>query len=158
MDVLWQAKVLVQEIVLVLIIAWAFWRGALPERAVAIAFCAIWGFDRCYHLTLPLGWFWDGIDLGHMLIDIFGLLLLSAIALRVNRLYPICLAALQLFTLIVHVARGMMPDVELGAYGILIVAPSYLLIVVFALGLILHRRRLRKYGPYQSWSNSSGHS
>lgn len=158
MNAIWQAKVASQEIVLGLLIVWAFWRGGTAERAIALAFCTIWGLDRSYHLALPIGWLWDGIDLGHMLIDVVGLLALSVIALHANRLYPICLAAIQLFTLIVHVARGMMPDVELGAYGFLIVAPSYLLIAVFALGLILHRRRLRKYGPYRSWSNSSDHS
>jgi len=158
LNAIWQAKVGSQEIVLGLLIIWAIWRGAAPERAIAIVFGGILGLDRTYHAILATGWVWEGVDLGHMLIDTFGLLALTAVALLANRVYPICLASIQLFTLIAHVARSLMPDVELGAYGVLIVAPSYLLIVVFAVGLVLHRRRVLTYGPYRSWQTFSGHS
>lgn len=158
LNAIWQAKVGSQEIVLGLLIIWAIWQGAAPERAVAAVFGGILGLDRAYHALLATGWFWDGVDLGHVIIDAFGLLALVAIALRANRFYPICLASIQLFTLIAHVARSLMRDVELGAYGVLIVAPSYLLIVVFAAGLVLHRRRVRTHGPYRSWQTFSDHS
>jgi hypothetical protein len=151
LGVLWQMKDRYQEVILALLVIVAVWRGASPERWVAATFAAIWGVDRLYHLSIPTGLFWREVDLGHCAIDFVGFASIGWVALRANRIYPICLGALQLMVLMSHVVRGLSPAIVTGAYRILALAPSYLLIAVFAAGLLLHIRRQAKFGPYRSW-------
>ena len=154
LNAVWQLRVGYQEIALAFLCILACWRGAAPERWIAGAYAAIWGLDRLYHLAVPHGLFWLKVDLGHCAIDLVGFAIIAGVAFKANRIYPLCLGALQLMVLMSHVVRGLNPEEALGAYQILSLAPSYLLIAVFALGLLAHMRRHRKFGPYRSWQIS----
>ena len=158
LDWIWQVKVGAQEAALIALILLAFLRGAAPERGVAITFTMMIAADRLYHWFLPSGLFSIGIDLGHCGIDFSAFISILVIALRANRIYPLCLAALQLAATISHVVMGLNPSLLRSAYAILMIAPSYLQILVLGLGILLHWRRTVRRGRYPSWLRSSPHS
>lgn len=153
-ETIWLNKSLIQWLLLLVFVLLALWRGAGPERQFVLVFIGMFFFDRLYHLFFGRGQFIWNADLGHLLIDTIALAAFVVIALRANRFYPIWLASFQLMTIVSHIARAVSPAIEHGAYAILVFAPSYLEVLVFGLGIILHIRRQAKRGPYRSWQNS----
>lgn len=153
-EMIWQLKSQLQWLFLAAIILVALWRGATPERQVAAVFVFMFVTDRAYHGLFGKGQFLWNADLGHILIDGSALIGFVLIALRANRVYPICLASLQLMTVVSHIVRAISPAVAKGAYAILIYTPSYLEVLVFGLGVVFHLARARRYGQYRSWRPS----
>lgn len=154
LELMWQLKSEAQWLILMLTVLLALWRGAGPERQVAGTFLTMFFVDRLYHAVFEGGRFYLRVDVGHILIDLVVLGAFIAIALRANRVYPIWLASLQLMTLVSHIVRALSPAIINGVYAILMFAPSYLEVLTFGLGVGLHIRRQRKYGPYRSWRHS----
>ena len=152
-ETIWLHKSLIQWLLLSVFVLLAVWRGGGPERQFALVFIGMFCFDRLYHLLFGRGQFLLRADLGHILIDTIALAAFVLIALRANRFYPLWLASFQLMTIVSHIVRAVSPAVEHGAYAILVYAPSYLEVLVFGLGVMLHIRRRAKYGPYRSWQN-----
>lgn len=142
-----------QLIVLLTLALLAFWKGAGPERAVASVMVGILVSDRVYHLIFGNFTTLTSIDYGHALIDLVAMIVLVAIALRANRMYTLWIAALQLIAFNAHLARELTQGMSPIAYLILYIGPSYFQLMVQAVGLWAHRRRLAKYGPYKSWTN-----
>ena len=142
--VLWPAFLAVVALIVL-------WRGAAPERSVLGVFISMIALDRLYHLTSQSGAHFQHVDIGHLTIDVLGAVALLVIALYANRQYPLWLSALQFVAVISHIIRAISPDVDKGAYSIFMVAPSYLQILVFTIGLSMHLRHRRKHGLYRSW-------
>jgi hypothetical protein len=134
--------------------AFAFRGGAGPERASAGAFLLMYLLDYPYHWLVDEA-HWHQIDVGHALIDALAACATVFIAYWANRIYTLCLAALQLVSLVSHFARGLESGIAPLAYAVMIIWPSYLMIATLAIGLLKHRRRLRVYGSYRSWRRSS---
>lgn len=155
---LWSMKPVFEVGILLALILIALWRGAGPERWSAAVFICMFVLDRLYHFILGQGAQYGTMDVGHFCIDLIATIAFVAIALRANRIYPLCLAALQVIAVISHVIRAISPAVAGGAYSILMIAPSYLQIAVFGTGLCLHLRRSQKFRHYPSWLVSSPHS
>lgn len=144
------------QFAILLALALACWRwGAGPEKACAIVLLLMKLLDLPYHWISGRGVNFLTVDVGHAAIDVSASVALVLIALRANRLYPLCMAGFQLISLISHLTRAAMEQTAPLAYSILMIAPSYLLIGTLALGLFLHRRRLMRYGPYRSWRSGS---
>ena len=133
-------------------------RGAGPERATISTLLGMIVTDRIYHWAVPGGWVWERIDLGHVAIDSLGALCLFQIALKSNRIYPICLAGLQFVALVAHFGQAISPAVNRAGYHSLMVLPSYLQIVALGIGILNHMKRIRRYGPYPSWRPTSNPS
>jgi hypothetical protein len=148
-------RTLLQVSLVVLLFLASLWRGAAPERIVAGTFVGMWLLDRAYHLAAGKGLLFLSMDLGHLVIDLAAFGTMLAVSLQANRLYPIWLTALQLVAALSHIIRAMNPAELSGVYSIFIVAPSYLQIPSFMVGLLLHLRRRLKHGPYPSWQSSS---
>lgn len=151
-------RTLLQVSLVVLLFLASLWRGAAPERIVASTFVGMWLLDRAYHLAVGKGLLFLGVDIGHLVIDVAAFGIMLTVALQANRLYPLWLTALQLAVALSHIVRAMNPTELSGVYSIFIVAPSYLQIPSFAVGLLLHLRRQMKRGPYPSWQGSSNRS
>ena len=142
--VLWPAFLAVLALIVL-------WRGAAPERSILAVFISMIALDRLYHLIVHSGAHFQNVDLGHLTIDLLSAVVLLVIALYANRQYPLWLSALQFVAVISHIIRSISPEVDKGAYSIFMVAPSYLQILVFAVGLSIHLQHQRKRGPYRSW-------
>lgn len=132
------------------------WRwGAGPERASVLVFSLLWILD------LLRAWI-DGGESYRMSVDIWdasidGVTAIGfvAIALYANRTYTLCLAAFQLISVSGHLMRAIAPHMNGLAYSIISIAPSWLELVTIATGIVLHRRRFMRFGPYRSWRVSS---
>ncbi len=149
----WNSRGVLWPALLALLALIVIWRGGAPERSILAVFILMIAFDRLYHLISHSGAHFQTVDLGHMTIDFVGALALLVIALYANRQYPQWLSALQFVAVISHLIRAISPEVAKGAYAIFMVAPSYLQILAFTIGLSLHLWRQRKHGPYRSWQH-----
>ena len=107
-----------------------------------------------YHLLIPAGGIYYQIDYGHAAIDLLMLLLFGYLSIRANRIYPLWMFAAQIISTLMHIDRQLSSSMEPVAYMVLTRLPSYIQIIVLALGLIAHRRRIRRFGTYRSWRNS----
>lgn len=106
--------------------------GAGPERASAAAFFMMYLLDYPYHWIFGEA-HWGQLDVGHAIIDAIAAALMVLIALWANRIYTLCLAAFQLVSLSSHFARGLEGDVHRLAYAVMIIWPSYLVILTLAI-------------------------
>lgn len=153
-----ELRVELQTIAFVLL-ALAAWRwGGGPERALAAVLIWLKAADWVYHGILQGSLDLHDIDRAHALIDIAACAGAFAVALYANRIYPLWFAAVQLLAVFAHLARAMAVDILPVVYAIMFIAPSYLQICILAAGLLLHRRRVRRFGPYRSWRLSSNRS
>ncbi len=142
-----------------LLLALAAWRwGAGPERALAAILVWFRVADWAYHGLFAASLRLTDVDLAHALIDVVGCFAAFAVALHANRIYPLWFAAIQLLAVFAHLARALAVDILPVAYAIMFIAPSYLQIVILAVGLWRHHRRGRRYGPYRPWRSYSRHS
>jgi hypothetical protein len=154
LEVLWELKSQLQLISLLLIVILALWRGAAPERLVAGVFIGMYGLDRLYHLIFPAGLYFFRAEVGHVVIDVIVLVAFTKIALRVNRFYPLWLTGCQLITLVSHTVQAVSPSILTGAYAILAFTPSYLQVLGFGVGVVMHLRRQAHHGQYPSFRSS----
>ena len=154
----WNLKPIFEAGILLALILIAMWRGAGPERWSAAVFIGMFVLDRIYHFILGRGAQYGTMDIGHFCIDLIATIAFVTIALRANRIYPLCLSALQVIAIISHVIRAISPAIAGGAYSILMIVPSYLQTAVFGTGLYLHLRRVQKFPHYPSWLVFSPHS
>ncbi len=141
----------VQFLVIVVLAIAAWHRGGAPERACAGTLMAMMMVDRLWHAvfgpTGDLGTF----DWWHGALDLGLLVAFVAIGLRANRFYPMVMAGFQLVSVNAHIVRIGVEDMAPIAYGLLYIVPSYFQIFALAVGLALHIRRKRMYGPYRDW-------
>lgn len=132
--------------------AYALWRGAQPERLVALIFLILGPLSGVAH---SLGYQWRGIDLGVFGLDALMLLLLLAIAFRANRYWPIGIAAMQVLQVVGHLLKLADPGMLPMLYWLSSVVWAYPMLVLLLLGTIRHRNRVKRLGPEASWSNFS---
>ena len=136
--------------ILVLQVAALRW-GDLPERLCAALLVAMVIWEILYHYVFMANFVVTDVDFGHFAMSLgaeFGYL---AIALYANRVYPLWLASLQLISVLTHIARKLDEGVTGFAYQLIVIAPSYFMILIIAVGIIQHQRRLKRYGPYRAW-------
>ena len=134
---IWKADLQFGFLLLVASLAWRW--GAVPERACAGAFLYMEGADWVYHWLFGHSVRIAGFEPGHFLIDLTAGMILHAVALRSNRLYPLCLAPLQLVAIISHLGEGLSGSIAHPIYAIMIALPSYLQLPILLAGVLLHR-------------------
>lgn len=144
------------QILLIAGLAIAGWRwGGGPERALAALLGAMVLADGLNHVMFARSVGFLTIGFGHLAIDLAAALAATAVALFANRMYPLWFAAFQILALLAHLARGIAHGIAPLAFAIMYTGPSYFQIVLLAAGIWLHRRRVRKHGPYRSWRSFS---
>lgn len=111
--------------------------------------------DDVYHLFVALDPSLQGVDLGHLFIDLSACAAMIVIALRANRMYTLWLAGLQILAFLAHLARELVETISPIAYAILYMGPFYFQIIILAFGIWLHHRRVTLHGNYRQWRSSS---
>lgn len=139
-----------------LILGLAMWRlGGGPERAAGAAFI---GLLIVPAMTARLTGFslvmFGDLAWTYVLLDIAAAGAFVVIALNANRGYLLWIAGFQLVAVSAHVVRMVIDTVSPIAYVILAVGPSYSQLLLLWAGLISHRQRLRRHGPYRDWRPS----
>lgn len=131
----------------------AMWRwGGGPERGLAIVFGSTIVVPSLVFQTLS-----DGIDdLGAFslffgLADTAALGGLILVALNANRTYPMLIAAFQVVAFGSHLVKGTVDQVSPEAHLVLAAAPGFCQVALLFAGLVQHRIRLSRFGPYRDW-------
>ena len=141
---------------LILCTSYALWAGGGPERLGAAIFALSVAATHLIRTANEQRWL--DIEAGELIVDAVTFLAFVAIALRANRYWPLWVSAMLGIGMLGHLARGMIPDTFWWAYAVVLTIWSYPIVLLFALGAFLHRRRLSRYGVDRSWVSSSGRS
>jgi hypothetical protein len=140
-------------------LAFAAWRwGGGPERATAAILIWFRIADWAYHGIFQQALHLTDIDFAHALIDFVAGVAAFAIAVFANRIYTLWFAAAQLLAVLAHIARMLAVAIHPLAYAVMMMAPSYLQMLLLAGGIWAHHHRVRRCGPYRSWRLSSNPS
>ena len=141
---------------LVLCTLYALWAGGGPERIGA----AVYALSvATTHLILTAQYSrWLNVEVGVFIVDAVTFLAFVPIALRADRFWPLWVSAFLGLGVLGHLARLVGPDTFWWAYAVVLTIWSYPIVLLFALGTFLHRRRLARYGADRSWVSSSGRS
>jgi len=97
------------------------------------------------------------VEVGVFLVDVAALLAFLALALRAERLWPLCVTALQVIGIAGHAVKLVDPQIFPWAYAFALRFWGYPMIFLLVLGTWNHQRRLAKFGVDKSWSTSSDH-
>jgi hypothetical protein len=140
-------------IVLLAVACWVW--GRAPERIAGSVFVSMPLGDVALHALLGPATTLTHTDLPHAFMQAFYAVPYLGLALFANRRYPLWLVAFQLIAVLTHLVRNLLPPAGGVAYYIMTVGPSYGMIVALAAGLMAHRMRSGRFGPYRSWRTSS---
>jgi hypothetical protein len=130
--------------------AYALARGGTPERLIAILFVIAALATAATGLNEPL---LGQTRWGVFAVDLALLIGLCAVALRANRIWPLWIASMQLFTVMAHLGNMMMPGVRPNAYRWSIILTSLVMVWALVHQTYLHRKRVVRMGAERSWSN-----
>ena len=147
-----------QSTAILLLLAASLPWGAGPERSGAGVLAYMLLVNVLLQWIFGPGRHYSTVDFGTLFIDATAAAMFVAIALRANRVYTLWLAGLQIISLASHPVREIDRHMLPLAYSVMNIAPSYLELIIIAAGLVLHVRRVKRYGPYRSWRTSSSRS
>jgi hypothetical protein len=136
---------------LLLCIVPALVKGGSPERAAAILILtAAWttklsveGLHLDYRVASPL----------IIMIDVALAGVLYGLAMKANRVWTLLLASLQLFIVLAHVAKLIMPTLDPLAYYIILTKLAYPVAAIPAVGALRHQLRLRALKIDEPWTS-----
>jgi hypothetical protein len=118
--------------ILVLICAYAFWRGRTDER-VAAATCLLASLVQLLVVS-PAMHRYSGVELGVMFVDLGVLGVFVALALQSSRFWPLWVAGLQLTTILGHVLKAVQLSLLPLAYAGALRFWSYPILLILAIG------------------------
>lgn len=101
---------------------------------------------------------YGSIEIGVFVVDVAALLAFLVLALRADRLWPLCVTALQIIGTAGHAVKLVDPQILPSAYAFALRFWGYPMMILLVLGAWNHQKRLAKNGVDRSWSNSSDHS
>ena len=130
--------------------AYALWRGGAPERVAAgmqvgAAFFTAIGYASSATRFAQIEWAAFSIDT----VLFAGL---YALALRSNRIWPLGMAACQLAAIFVNLARAADFGMSALGYAFLLKVWGYPMVLILAVAVVRHRRRLSQSGVDKAWS------
>lgn len=154
LELLWTNKFLVQYALFAILFILASAKGAGPERGCAGILLAMPVIDQVHHFAVGGSVYYDDVDIGHMAIDMLVFCALLPVALHANRVYPLWIGGAQIISLIAHLYRMSIAEIDRIAYDVMQIMPSYIQLVAMSLGLAFHVSRRKRLGSYPSWRRS----
>jgi hypothetical protein len=133
---------------------YAFWRGGPPERIGATILTAgsLLTFAALLSRTAAI---YRSLEVGVFLVDVATLFGFLILALRAERLWPLCITALQIVGTAGHAVKLVDPQTLPYAYAFALRLWGYPMILLLAFGTWNHQKRLAKFGVDKSWSTFS---
>lgn len=141
---------------LLVAVAYALRRGGGPERAMAGIAIGMVLSDLLLHQVAPP--IFEGLDLGHLAIDLIGAAATFTLAMVAYRFWPMIAAVLHILPLMAHTSRLLEIPVQPVAYLTMQVASSWLVPPLLIAATWRQQRRLTLRGSYPSWHISSRRS
>jgi hypothetical protein len=128
-------------ILFVLTCGYAFVRGGGPERLCAFVFTI--GVLLTFAAVSPLATRYRHVELAVAAIDTASFLVITAVAMRSERYWPLWLSALYCLQAFSHLFRLLPGSIAL-IYGILMNLWAYPMLAVIAIGTWRHRARVKR--------------
>lgn len=124
--------------------------GGAPERYAAFTIAAAFALNI---VVIAIGGpaEFQKFESVRFAIEVGVFFVFTTIAIFANRLWPICLSALQLIVLTAHAAKISEIEGLPGVYWGMTVIPSYLQLAVLLGGIFSHSRRESLVGIYRDW-------
>lgn len=142
----------IQNVLAYSICAAALIWGAGPERAIAITWLVLFELlGGAYSMLWDSAYQLEQVDVFLAMLDGLAGIIWIGIAFNANRNYPLVIAAMQLVAMTGHLTRSLIEAISPVAYATMVIAPSWLQLLVLAFGLARHIRRKRTFGPYRDW-------
>lgn len=129
-------------------------RGSAPERTGA-AILLVGSIFTLVTLS-SAATIYRSLEVGVFLVDVATLVAFLFLALRADRLWPLCITAFQLVGTAGHAVKLVDPQVLPYAYAFALRFWGYPMILMLILGTWNHQKRLIRNGVDKSWSSSSG--
>lgn len=123
----YELPVWVWPAVLMTVCALAVWRGRDDERLAAAAFLAAWAISLVVARAGDYGTQW-----AILFVDVVLLAVLSAVALRTSRFWPLPVAALQLLAVVVPIAKAV--DAGVSGWAFITAALGFQYLALFGIG------------------------
>ncbi len=148
----WEFRVALQDYV-----AWAIGIAALlwgggPERAVAITWLLLFELAPGAYEYIDSEEHFEGqVDVFFATIDGLAAAAWITIALYANRNYTLWIAAMQVLAVSAHLASAIAEPISPTGYAVMVVAPSWMQLLLLSIGLSRHLLRKRKFGQYRDW-------
>lgn len=131
---------------------YALYRGGAPERSVAAAYFSIWVLGKFTNFFVPAEY--AEMDFWIFIVDFALWVGLLAIALRAKRFWPLWVVSLQTIALAGHIAKLMDVSIHPRAYLTMQIASTFPLLIILAIGVYHHQRRLKTNGTDPAWRSA----
>jgi hypothetical protein len=128
-------------------------RGSPPEW-IGAAIVAVGSFLSLAALSFTAT-IYRSLEIGVFLVDVAALLAFLVLALRAERIWPLCVTALQVIGTAAHAVKLVDPQVIPSAYAFALRFWAYPMMLILVLGTWNHQKRLARFGVDKSWSSSS---
>jgi hypothetical protein len=129
------------QILLAVVVLYAFLRGSRDEQYVGIICVA--GWVGTYLVLSPLKARYESVEMPVVAVDLVVLAGFLAIALRSERFWPLWVAGLQLTTLMGHCLKGIDSHLLPRAYAVALGFWAYPIVLILAIGVWRTQRRAR---------------
>jgi hypothetical protein len=130
-------------------LAYVLAAGGKPERVAILAQVL------AFVLTVTvLSYRWTAfqhLPLGLALIDLVLAAILTLLALKANRLWPIALAGMQVATVFGHLAKALAFPLPAAGYSIFVQFWGWPMLIVTWFGAFKHRLRTKRDGEEPDW-------
>jgi hypothetical protein len=130
-------------------------RGGTPE-VVGGTIIGVGSLLTFVALLSSMADLYGSIEVGVFVVDVVALMAFLALALRAERLWPLCVTALQVVGTAGHAVKLVDPQILPSAYAFALRFWGYPMILLLVLGTWNHQKRLARNGVDKSWSSSSG--
>ncbi|MEL7198360.1 MAG: hypothetical protein AAGL10_08595 [Pseudomonadota bacterium] len=145
-------RALAQDVLALALIAVALVWGGGPERAVALGWLIVFEIAPLVGAAV-----WDNqpslaeMSVLFATLDVIALAVWGTCAIYANRNYTLWIAAMQMLSVVAHLAKGLVETISPIAYAAMAISPGWLILMFFAIGLARHLLRRRQYGAYRDW-------
>lgn len=129
-------------------------RGGAPEL-VGGTIIGVGSLLTFAALLFSMADLYRSIEMGVFVVDVVALLAFLVLALRADRLWPLCVTALQIVGTAGHAVKLVDPQIIPSAYAFALRFWGYPMIVLLVFGTWNHQKRLARNGVDKSWSTFS---
>jgi hypothetical protein len=130
--------------------------GGKPERLAILAQLAAFLLTV---IILSFRWTpFEHFPVALALVDVLLAAILTLLALKANRLWPIILAGMQVATVFAHLAKALGFPLPAAGYAIFVQFWGWPMLIVTAVGAYKHRARIRRFGEEPDWKPFWPHS